>query len=311
MNSLIDTSVLNPVENSPSTTNSVSSNLRASPTKSVRSTTDGIVRGTGIMNMSTDSLDGMNSPPKPRRVYPDLRVDTTPAATADADRVSGAVNSIEKSKRHTLLKDDSRPWVSSESESDDSPTNYSLHKKASTSMVGGVWGVASALVGATLSVFRKDNDDIPPTSEELGIDDVWKGSTAPPTDAELENIGLGFATLAKKSPAYANVKHDIDGTINAMRTGLTPRRAQTPQPPNEVKDAVKQAKARSGGSSGGTPHNNNSNNNSNNNKKNNSYSRNNNSSNNSNSKSNSHINNNNNSDNNSNNNSNSNHSIMK
>merc|ERR1711907_381345 len=41
------------------------------------------------------------------------------------------------------------------------------------------------------------------------------------------------------------VRDEINGTITAMRSGMTPRRAQTPKPPSEVAAAVAKAKSAS------------------------------------------------------------------
>ena len=220
--------------------------------------------GPGFVTAGSSSGEGPVSPSlRERRVYPHLRVDTNATTAKEADKLAGAINLLpvgsardaRSSGSGVSRADDRRPWVSSDESSSDSDSDSSSDSNSDdgaktgvsqigSNVVGGVWNVASALVGATLSVFsRGPGKEGDPTPEELGIDDIWKGAAAPPTDNELEQIGLGFATMAKRSPAYATVRNDINETITAMRSGMTPRRAQTPKPPSEVAAAVAKAKS--------------------------------------------------------------------
>ena len=64
----------------------------------------------------------------------------------------------------------------------------------------------------------------------------WALSQAPPTDAELHQIGLGY-----NSAPPAALKDQINAQVESIKTGRTPRRIN-PQAPTEVKMALAYAK---------------------------------------------------------------------
>ena len=108
------------------------------------------------------------------------------------------------------------------------------------SVSGAVWGVASTLLGATISMFKKSEKCSSKSDDKYGHNfgagsalslasknqHIWD-SRAPPTDTELHCRGLG-------PPPF--VADQLQAGVESIRTGATPRRNVSA--PVEVKLAV-------------------------------------------------------------------------
>jgi hypothetical protein len=138
-----------------------------------------------------------------------------------------------------------------EEDSDDDGTNNPV--------ANAVWGVASSLIGVTMSMFNSssssDNSNLGGNKAILSgalkrpsnnnkndtITDIKpvsssefnNNSLAPPTDKELFDSGIG-------PPKFLAAQ--VDEQVKMIRTGLTPRRIN-PRPPDEVRQAVAVFKA--------------------------------------------------------------------
>jgi hypothetical protein len=132
-----------------------------------------------------------------------------------------------------------------EEEDDDEPS----------SVTDAMWGVASSLIDVTLSMFsqgvgkKNSSNNEPKTSRGYALSQnaskartattattsTWSNNNhVPPTDNELKAKGLGF-----HPPAF--IAEELNAQVEAIRTGLTPRRVN-PSPPVEVALIVEHAK---------------------------------------------------------------------
>jgi ankyrin repeat protein len=202
------------------------------------------------------------------RPWANLRIDTSSEATAGASPRAAEVN---KSPLKTVPDsavayriNDARAWKEDDlsprhlveahmvangivsklpSENIDDDDVEDQDKSTSAQVTSGVWNIASSLIGSTLKIFSGTSDgsakSSPSDDTDKGVADIWATSAAPPTDAELRQYGLGFA---QQPPAI--VADEINSHIHALRSGLTPRRSQTPHPPAEVVVAL--SKSRNG-----------------------------------------------------------------
>jgi len=197
----------------------------------------------------TRGIADMGEPPK--QPWANLIIDTSvlkPSATTNTSSAPNTVTLSQTYVQSSTIESEANDNTDNSDDDDDDDDYNSVGNSVSEAL----WGVATSLIGVTINMFSKGKkgDGRPSwltrkgalpmpshlTQEESNNLTKWALSQAPPTDAELHQIGLGY-----NSAPPAALKDQINAQVESIKTGRTPRRIN-PQAPAEVKMALAYAK---------------------------------------------------------------------